>query len=487
MAITDFIAAIELSSSQVRGIAGRKGADGSIQVLAYAQEPASAFVHKGIVRNVEKAAQTLDMVITQLEQQLQAPIARIYTGIGGQSLRTVKNVISRDLPDEGIITQEIIDSIRDENRQVPLVDMDVLDVAPQEYRVDHQTPTDPVGTVGRHITATFLNMVARSVLQRNLEMAFQQAEREMADLFVSPLATARTVLTEAEMRSGCALVDLGADTTTVSVYKNGILRYLAVIPLGSSNITRDLTALRIEDDEAEALKRQYADALYVEENADEPVSCQTADGRAVALSDLCDIVGARTEEILSNALAQISLSGFEDRLLSGVILTGGGANLKNVEEAVRRLAKDSSLKIKTVRTPRMKLIGRVEDLSTDGSLSSLIGLLASGREDCRGEEREPAPAEQPAKPVAPPEQAVLPFEQPTDSPLISEDDQREKSRTTTQQEKRSKKVPPKKGDDEEKDGGRLGFFKRVKKGAKEVGQKSVYIMNDVFSDQPMND
>ena len=166
MATTDFIAAIELSSSKISGIAGKKNSDGSIQVLAYACEDASPFIHKGTIYNIDKTAQALTSIINKLEGQLNNSIAKVYVGIGGQSLRTVRNAVSRTLEEESIISQELVDEICDENRDVPLVDMSVLDVAPQEYKIDNTLHVEPVGVAGKYITGQFLNIVARASLKK---------------------------------------------------------------------------------------------------------------------------------------------------------------------------------------------------------------------------------------------------------------------------------------------------------------------------------
>ena len=399
MATKDFIAAIALGSSQVSGIAGRREADGSLHVLAYARAEAPQAISKGIVRNVERAAQAITSIVSQLESQLGSRIARVYTGISGQSLRTVENVISRELPQEGVIPQKLVDDISDENLQVPVAGMDVLDVAPQEWRIDQHTQADPVGAVGREVTATFLNIVGRSELKRNLELAYSQAGLEVADLIVTPLATALATLQESETRAGCALVDLGAETTTVAVYQAGLLRYLSVIPLGGSHITRDLTTLRLVEPEAEQLKREQGDALYVEPTAEQPATCQTADGRTLQVADVCDIVGARAEEILANVLHQISLSGYEGRLYAGIVLTGGASALRGLEDALRRLGKERAEKVKTVLTPQVKLTGKASLLPADGTATALVGLMMRGHDDCRRPD-EPQP-EATAQPVAP--------------------------------------------------------------------------------------
>lgn len=389
MATTEFIAAIELSSSKISGIAGKKNSDGSIQVLAYAREDASQFIHKGIIYNIDKTAQALTSIINKLESQLNSSIAKVYVGIGGQSLRTVKNVVSRTLNEEDIISQKLVDSICDENLEIPLADMSVLDVAPQEYKIDNNLQVDPVGVAGRHITGQFLNIVARASLKKNLEHSLEQAKIEIADdLVVAPVALANAVLTENEMRSGCALVDFGADTTTVSVYKNNILRYLSVLPLGGNTITRDITSLQMEEQDAEQLKLQYGDALYEEtESSDTPPVCTLDDGRTIELATLNNIIGARAEEILANVWNQLQLSGYEDKLFAGVVFTGGGANLKNLEQAFRKLSKVD--KVKHMKFISNTVHGYSDVLRKDGRHNTLLGLLSAGNENCCKEEVKP--------------------------------------------------------------------------------------------------
>lgn len=397
MATTEFIAAIELSSSKVSGIAGKKNSDGSMQVLAYAREDATSFIHKGIIYNIDKTAQALTSIINKLEGQLNNSIAKVYVGIGGQSLRTVKNIVSRELEEEGIISQELVDEISDENLEIPLVDMHILDVAPQEYKIGNNYQADPVGVAGKQVTGYFLNIVARASLKKNLEHSFEQAKVEIADLLIAPFALASSVLTESEMRSGCALVDLGADTTTISVYKNNILRFLSVLPLGGNSITRDITSLQMEEVEAEQVKRKYGDMLYEEEEMEAPATCTLEDGRLIELNVLNNIISARAEEITANIWNQLQLSNYEDKLLSGVILTGGGANLKNLEEAFRKQGKIE--KVKTARFVHNTIHGYSDVLKKDGIHNTLLGLLAAGDDNCCLQEVKIVPVMSPGKPV----------------------------------------------------------------------------------------
>lgn len=381
MATTEFIAAIELGSSKITGVAGRKSSDGSMQILAYAQEDSSTFIRKGVVFNLDRTAQSLTSIINQLEGELKNSIARVYVGIGGQSLRTVRNVISRELEEETKITEELVNSIGDENIAIPVVDMDILDVAPQEYKVGNILQASPIGLIGNHIEARFLNIVARSSVKKNLENCFAQARIDIADLLIAPLVTANAVLTESERRSGCALVDFGADTTTVSVYKNNILRFLTVLPLGGNSITHDITSLQLEEEEAERLKITYGDALYEEEENEEPALCTLSDeNQTIEQDGLNNIVESRAEEIVANVWNQIQLSGYDDKLLAGIVLTGGGSALKNLDEVLRRRAKVEKTRI--AKSPRNTVHAPSELLKKDGSQNTIFGLLFEGNQNC---------------------------------------------------------------------------------------------------------
>ncbi len=380
MAVTDFIVAIELGSSGITGIAGKKHPDGSVQVLALAGENASDFIRKGVIYNLDKTAQSLSSIIKKLESALKASVGKVYVGIGGQSLRTVRNTEVRHLEEETKISQELIDSLMDSNREVPIIDREIVEVAPQEYKVGINLLVDPVGVPSNHIEGRFLNIIARNTLKQNIEKCFRQAGIEIADYLISPLELAKAVLSANDKRSGCVLVDLGADTTTVSIYKNNILRHLAVIPLGGRNITKDICSRQIEEEDAEELKIRYGNAWVADgEGGEENPVCSLEGKCSIKASVLEDIVEARVDEILANVANQIVLSGYEGSLLAGAILTGGGANLKNMEEAFIHRTR-----IEKVRTARESLfhLRSGAELKNDGTQNTLIALLAAGRENC---------------------------------------------------------------------------------------------------------
>jgi cell division protein FtsA len=394
MAATDFIVAIELGSSKITGIAGKKHADGSIQVLALASENSSDFIRKGVIYNLDKTAQSLTSIIKKLESTLKASIGKVYVGIGGQSLRTIRNTEVRHLEEETKISQELIDSIMDSNREVPIIDQEILEVAPQEYKVGINLLADPVGVPSDHIEGRFLNIIARSSVKQNIDKCFKQAGIEIADYIISPLALANAVLTNSEKRSGCMFIDFGADTTTVSVYKNNILRHLAVIPLGGSNITKDICSQQIEEEDAEELKKKYGNAYADKSEDGDDNPTYSLDGKCSIESHLLeDIVEARINEILANVWNQIVLSGYEDKLLAGAIITGGAANLKNMEEAFSNRTKVE--KVRMAKESQLSLKGGMMELKKDGTSNTIIALLGAGKENCYRPERPMKPVQVP--------------------------------------------------------------------------------------------
>ncbi len=396
MAVTEFIVAIELGSSSIRGIAGKKHPDGSIEVLALANVSSADFIRKGVIYNIDKTAQGLASIVRKLESALGASVEKVYVGLGGQSLHTIHNTEVLHW-EEGIkISQKEIDILMDRNREVPIVDREIVEVAPQEYKVGNNLLPDPVGVQTNHIEGHFLNIIARNTLRQNIDTCFQQAEIKIVDLFISPLELAKVVLTNNEMRSGCTLVDFGADTTTVSVYKNNILRHLAVIPLGGSNITKDICSQQMEEEDAEELKIRYGNAYVGDrENEDESPN-YSLEGKCHINSDMLeDIVEARVNEILDNIGNQIALSGYEGKLQAGAILTGGGVNLKNMEKAFTRRTQIE--KVRVAKESHLKLQTSVE-LKKDGTQNTLIALLAAGKENCCHTPIHPETSDQPPLP-----------------------------------------------------------------------------------------
>ena len=378
-----FIVAIELGSSKVTGIAGRKQPDGATQILAFAQEPSTTFIRKGRINNVNKMTQCILNMKEKLEQKLQKSVSRVYVGIGGMGMHTVANTVVRHFDSKIEITQEMIDAMCDENRNSASTDRDILESVPQEYRLGTQIQTDPVGILADGIEGHFLNIVASSSVREEIRNCFRTAGVAIADLPITVQALADAMLTEPEKRSGCVFVDMGSETTSVAVYKNNLLRHLAVIPLGGANVNRDIMSLQIEDDEAEELKLKYGAAVY-ENSGEKRKPIVLRDGRSVDFDEFSGLVEARMEEIILNVKNQIALSKYDKgQLIGGLIITGGASHMKDIDKAFVR---DTQFeKIRFVRNIRIPLrSGEYGDFNTGGDCNAAIALIDKGEMNCCG-------------------------------------------------------------------------------------------------------
>ena len=380
----EFIVAIELGSSNIRGIAGRKNPDGSINVLAVVTEDSSQCIRKGVVYNIAKTGQCITNIINKLKAQLKREITQVYVGVGGQSIRSVRNVIVKEFPEETMITSEMINELMDANRSMSYPDQEILDAATQEYKVDKQFQIDPVGIKATRLEGNFLNILWRKQFYDDLNTCFDKAGIAIAELYLAPLALADSVLSEAEKRGGCVLVDLGADTTTVSVYHKNILRHLAVIPLGGSNITKDIASLQIEEADAEKMKLQYGSAYTDNSDIDNSLNYPIDDERHVESRKFVDIVEARLNEIIENVWYQVP-SEYADKLLGGIILTGGGSNMKNIKKAFQTHTHIDKIRIAKFVTPTITSSNKLVN-SHDGRMNTVLGLLVKGDMNCAGGE-----------------------------------------------------------------------------------------------------
>lgn len=380
----EFIVAIELGSSKMTGIAGQKNLDGSITVLATVEENSSSCIRKGVIYNIDKTCQCLTSIIKKLKNFLKQDITQVYVGVGGRSIRSLKNVIVKDLPGASIISQDMINEQMDINRNMTYPDQEILDAATQEYKIDNQYQIDPVGIQCSHLEGIFLNILWRKNFYNNINTCFENANISIAEMYLAPLAMADSVLTDSEKRAGCMLVDLGADTTTVSVYYKGILRHLSVIPLGGNNITKDLTCLQLEDADAEKMKLKYAKVYTDISNIDPTLNYSVDKDRTIESKKFIEIVEARVEEIVENAWFQVPVE-FSDKLMGGIILTGGGSNMPEIDKVFKTHTHIDKVRIakfvtQTVNSKDPKITNHT------GMMNTVLGLLAKGDMNCAGSE-----------------------------------------------------------------------------------------------------
>jgi len=378
----DIIIAVELASTAIRAIAGKREPDGSMQVLAFAQEESSNTIRKGIIDNIDKTTQALARVVNKLGDKLGVRVKSIYIGLGGQSLRSVHNRVLLQFDGLELLTAKTIDKMRDTNIGVVYPNAEIKEVVPQEFTIGNRSVVEPVGMQADAIEANFINIIARPILEENIRKCAAAAGLEVLDVFISPLCLANTLLSANEKRSGCALVDIGADTTTVSVYVNNILRHLCVIPLGGSNVTSDITSLKVEAEEAEELKKKYGTAYRSDSEDKTGKKINLSFDRTEDEEKLQEIIEARYEEIIANVNHRIS--PYKDKMLSGIVVTGGAARIPDLVRAFTKQTGDLNIRIAKGLPDNVTVSFGVQVGEPD-RLYTLYALLLAGKENCVGE------------------------------------------------------------------------------------------------------
>ncbi len=385
--LTDFIAAIDLGTSKIAGVIGKKNPDGSLHIYAIEQEPSDSCIKRGCIQNVESATQKVKQLISKLENQAKCKIGKLYVGIGGQSIYSIDNKVSKVLSEESQITNDLIEDLKAQSMGINVGNKEIIDVIPFEYIVDGQKTTEPVGVYGSEIEASHKVIIGRPIIKKNILRMIEKLDVEIAGFYISPLASS-LVLTEAEQNLGCILVDFGASTTSVSVYKDNFLRHLCVLPLGGDTITKDIASLQLLENEAEKVKLKFGSANpdiddVAESQVIKPTATSVSDIPEIQLRTLHQIVLCRSEEIVENILNQIKLSGLDfSQLRSGFILTGGASALEGLQDLIK---KKTELDIKYGVFQRKITYDKNNDISKELNLSVLLGLLANGSVNCHKE------------------------------------------------------------------------------------------------------
>jgi len=380
------IVSIELGSSKISGIAGQIQYDGSLRIMAYASVPSSACIRHGAVYNLDKTANAIVEVTDRLNSILSTRIEKVYLGYNAKGLKSVISRVEHQFEEETVVSQEVIDDMFQQCSEIEYEGYVNLFQESQEYVVDNKrgTETDPMGVACRSLEGNYLNILLKKQVADFIGQCFMAAQVDIVDGYVAPMVQADAVLTDDDRQQGCVLVDYGADTTTVSVYKNGLLRYLRVIPLGSALITRDLsTILKIEPEQAENLKCTYGLCNLIGRKEDkENEETILLNDRKISLNEIGEIIEARNEEIIRNVAAQIKASGYNDVLYAGIVLTGGGSQLRQLDEVFMKLM-PSMRKPRVVTEPACGVIWNEPRWKQgDGSQLALLSVMAKGDENC---------------------------------------------------------------------------------------------------------
>ena len=379
-----FIAAIDLGTSSIKGVVGRKNENNVISILASGSIPSKNSIRRGMVYNIEEAGASVRKLIAMLENSMGRKIGKVYVSLGGQSLRTLEFREAIELSPGGVVSDDAVQQLRASAEKYSPELSRAYTVADVEYYIDNKPERNPVGVPGSRLEASFKLITGRPNLMGNVEKSITgRAELPLADYIVGAMAAAAVALNDEEKELGCAFVDFGAGTTTLSLYKGGILRGMAVIPFGGKNITRDICALNFTENDAEQLKIKFGKALESQESSffASPFSSKPD----VDLTQLNRVIGMRLDEITANLQEQIRLSGYEESLGAGVIITGGASRLKNMDAYLTR-----ELKMPVrVATAKKAFINNSPDLVNDPAFTRVLGMLLMGEENCELQVVEP--------------------------------------------------------------------------------------------------
>lgn len=378
------IVGLDIGTTKVAAIAGRKNEFGKLEILAFGRAE-SAGVSHGVVMNIDQCIRSIEAAITKcLESNPDLDIGEVYVGIAGQHIKSLQTRGDRVRGNsEDVISKEDIELlVRDQYKTyIPAGDQ-IIDIIPQEFVVD-STPNvlEPIGMNGVKIGANFHIITGDKNAIRNIKRCVDKASLKTRDLVLQPLASAAAVMNDEDMEAGVAIVDIGGGTTDMAVFYDGILKHTAVIPYAGVNITNDIrSGLGVLRAQAEQMKVQFGTALAAEANDNAYVTIPGLRGlpaKEISVKNLANIIQARTQEILDYVLFHLKQIGLDKKLYGGIILTGGGAQLKHIIQLTEYTTGLGA----RIGYPNEHLAGGYTETLMSPMYATCIGLILRGYHD----------------------------------------------------------------------------------------------------------
>lgn len=379
----NYIIAVDLGSSNITVAVGEQQAGGLLDVVCVVRRPVEG-VKAGKIENIEQVGNAVREAVSEVERQLGIRITEVYAGISGEFVRCARHtdhVFVYD-PQNGV-GQRDIDALFDRMRNVQAPDDEIImERVPQNYVVDdNQEVKNPVGSFGKKLSSTFnFILCLRTPIQR-LEMAFKRLGIKILGVVPNALATPETLLSADEKEEGVAVVDVGGGVTDVTVYYRNVVRYIASIPMGASAINRDIRTMGVPERHVESLKLKYGSA--VAERAPEDILIQikgkgrtARDAKDILLRNLATVIEARATDIAEFVAQELKDSGYAGKLAYGIVLTGGSARLKDLDELFRRT---TGMDVR-VAAPETGLTETSREQVADPACATVAGLLLRGAE-----------------------------------------------------------------------------------------------------------
>ena len=389
METSEIVVGLDIGTTKIACIVGRKNEHGKIEVIGVGKSE-SLGVTRGVVANIEKTVQSIKAAVEQAELKSGVEIKVVNVGIAGQHIKSLQHrgMITRNSHEDEISQADIDTLVDDMYKLVMMPGEEIIHVLPQDYIVDReQGILDPIGMAGVQLEANFHIITGQIAAGKNIYRCVEKAGLEVADIILEPLASAEAVLSEEEKEAGVALVDIGGGTTDIAIFHEGIIRHTAVIPFGGNVITEDIKeGTTIMKRQAELLKQKYGTAFANKSQENEIVCIPGLRGREpkeISVKNLSNIIQARMEEIIEHIHFEIKNSGFEKKLIGGVVITGGGSQLKYLPQLFEYVTGMNS----RVGYPNEHVGKGIQDDITSPLFATGIGLVMKGYENLGASQR----------------------------------------------------------------------------------------------------
>ena len=334
----NIVVGLDIGTTKISLMVGKMNEYKKLEIVAQGKSE-SYGVSRGIVANIDRTVESIKEAINQASQHYN--INEVYVGIAGQHIKSLQHrgEIVRDDVENEINISDMKKLKENMFKLITIPGEEVIHVIPQEYTVDGEDGIqDPRGMAGIKLSANFHVITAQVGAVRNIIRCVEKAGLRTKELILEPFASALATLDEDELSEGVALVDIGGGTTDVAIFLDKVIRHTAVIPFGGNVITKDIkTGLSILEKQAELLKVKFGSAVHSDDHDNVMVSIPGLRGREpkeISVKNLTEIISARMKEIIDLVYHQIKVSGYEDKLMTGIVLTGGGAQLRNLNQLV---------------------------------------------------------------------------------------------------------------------------------------------------------
>ncbi|OHX68057.1 cell division protein FtsA [Flammeovirga pacifica] len=331
------IVGLDIGTTKVCAVVGRMNEHNQLEILGLGHA-ASEGVRDGTVSNIAKTTEAIDQAITDAENDSNIEINVVNVGVAGKHIKSFRQHGSITLPhqEDEISVTDVERLTNDMYRVITEPGTEIIHVLPLHYTVDSEEKIkDPVGMAGVKLEADFHIVTANSNSIRNITKCIERSNLESDQMMLEPLASSMAVLSEEEKEAGVAIIDIGGGTTDIAIFYDGIIRHTAVIPFGGDIITSDIKqGCAVMQNQAELLKVKFGQSMAANTKDSDVVEIPGINNRTpkeVSIKNLAYIIEARMEEIIDLIKAELKDSGYLDKLAGGLVLTGGGAKLRNLQ------------------------------------------------------------------------------------------------------------------------------------------------------------